>query len=80
MEVFERRKYRSRPSTAGAPARVLLASKEREMIRMVADGVGPRGIARRLELREVEVRACLGSICEKLAISGRLELLSPKAL
>jgi len=79
VEVFERRKYRSRLSTAGAPARVFLASKEQEMIRMVADGVSPRVIARQLELREIEVRACLASIFEKLAISGRLELLSRKA-
>ena len=80
MEVFERGKYKSRFSASGAPARVFLASKEREMIRMMADGVSLRGIARRLELREIEVSACLASIFEKLAISGRLELLSPKQL
>ena len=80
MEAFERGKYKSRLSTARAPATVFLDSKEREMIRMMADGVSLRGIARRLELREIEVRACLASIFEKLAISGRLESLSPKEL
>jgi DNA-binding NarL/FixJ family response regulator len=79
VEVFERRKYRSRLSTAGAPARGFLADAEREMIRMVVDGVSPRDIARRLELREIDVSARLDSIFEKLAISRRLDLLSPKA-
>jgi DNA-binding NarL/FixJ family response regulator len=81
VEGFRTRKVPiARLATAGAPARVLLASQEREMIRMMADGVSLRGIARRLELREIEVRAYLASIFEKLAISGRLELLSPKEL
>jgi DNA-binding CsgD family transcriptional regulator len=43
---------------------------------MVAGGVSPRDIARRLEIKEIEVNASLNSIFEKLATSGRLEMLS----
>ena len=44
-----------------APGKSFLSSKERETIRMVADGASPRVIAQRLEFREIEVRASLDS-------------------
>jgi DNA-binding CsgD family transcriptional regulator len=46
---------------------------------MVAGGVSPRDIARRLEIKEIEINASLNDIFEKLATSGRLEMLSHKA-
>lgn len=61
-----------------SPAEANLQSNERKTIQMVAGGVSPRDIARRLEIKEIEVRASLNSIFEKLAIYRRLELLSPK--
>jgi DNA-binding CsgD family transcriptional regulator len=71
--------YRSRVSQTGAPTRIVLARKEREMIRMVADCASPQFIAQQLDLGEIQLRACLDSVFAKLAMSGRLELLSRKA-
>ena len=78
LEVSAGSKYRSQLSIASEPAQVLLASNDKKLIRMVADGVSPRVIAQRLGIRETEVRASLDSIFEKLATSGRLKLLSRK--
>ena len=71
--------YRSRVSQTGAPTRIVLARKEREMIRMVADCASPQFIAQQLDLGEIQLRAGLDSVFAKLAMSGRLELLSRKA-
>ena len=70
--------YRSRVSQTGAPTRIVLARKEREMIRMVADCASPQSIAQQLELGETQLRADLDSVFAKLAMSGRLALLSRK--
>jgi DNA-binding CsgD family transcriptional regulator len=61
---------------SASPAHFQLQSNERRIIQMVAGGVSPRDIARRLEIKEIEVNASLNSIFEKLATSGRLEMLS----
>lgn len=78
VEGFEGKSYRSRRSTAEAPARMVLTHKEGGMIRMVADCASPRVIALRLKLEDIDLRADLNSVFRKLAIQGRLELLSPK--
>jgi len=78
LEGFEGKGYRSRLSNAGAPTRIVLARKEREMIRMIADCASPQSIAQRLGLGEIQLRAGLDSVFAKLAMLGRLELLSRK--
>ena len=75
----EGKNYRSHVSQAGAPTRIVLTRKEREMIRMVADSASPQSIAQQLELGENQLTAGLDSVFAKLAMSGRLELLSRKA-
>jgi DNA-binding CsgD family transcriptional regulator len=78
VERIEGKGYRSRHSIAGAASRIVLARKERAMIRMVADCASPQFIAQRLELEEMQLRAALDSVFAKLAMSGRLGLLSRK--
>ena len=58
---------------SASPAQFQLQSNERRIIQMVAGGVSPRDIARRLEIKEIEINASLNDIFEKLATSGRLE-------
>jgi DNA-binding CsgD family transcriptional regulator len=79
MEVVAGNGYSHHLSTADAMPRSVFTRKEREMIRLIADGVSPRVIAPRLALDQVQLRACLDSVFAKLAMSGRLVLLSRKA-
>jgi hypothetical protein len=46
---------------------------------MIADCASPQFIAQQLDLGEIQLRAGLDSVFAKLALSGRLELLSRKA-
>jgi DNA-binding CsgD family transcriptional regulator len=78
MEGLEGKGYRTPLSPAGESTRIVLACKEREMIRMIADGASLRLIAQQLELGEIQLRADLDSVFAKLAMLGRLELLSRK--
>ena len=78
VERIEGKGHRSRLSIAGAPTRIVLARKERAMIRMVADCASPRVMAQQLELGEDQLKAGLDSVFAKLAMLGRLELLSRK--
>jgi DNA-binding CsgD family transcriptional regulator len=78
VERLEGKGYRSRLSIAGAPSRIVLARKERAMIRMVADCASPQFIAQGLELEEMQLRPALDSVFAKLAMSRRLGLLSRK--
>ena len=78
MKGLEGKGYRTPLSPTGEPTRIVLAHKEREMIRMIADGASLRFIAQRLELGEIQLRAGLDSVFAKLAMLGRLELLSRK--
>jgi DNA-binding CsgD family transcriptional regulator len=79
IEVCEGKRYGHHLPTTGATPRSVLTRKEREMIRLIADGVSTRVIAPRLELGEIQLRTCLDSVFAKLAMSGRLVLLSRKA-
>ena len=78
VKGLEGKGYRTPLFPAGGPTRIVLARKEREMIRMIADGASLRFIAQRLELEEIQLRAGLDSVFAKLAMLGRLELLSRK--
>ena len=78
VKGLEGKGHRLRLSIAGASTRIVLARKEREMIRMIADCASPRSIAQRLELEEIQLRAGLDSVFAKLAVLGRLELRSRK--
>jgi DNA-binding CsgD family transcriptional regulator len=78
MEGLEGKGYRTPLSPAGESTRIVLACKEREMIRMIADGASLRLIAQQLELGEIQLRAGLDSVFANLAMLGRLELLSRK--
>ena len=51
----ESKGYRSRVSQTGAPTRIVLARKEREMIRMIADCASPQFIAQQLDLGEIQL-------------------------
>jgi DNA-binding CsgD family transcriptional regulator len=78
VEGLEGKGYGTPLSPGGEPTRIFLARKEREMIRMIADGASLRFIAQQLELGEIQLRAGLDSVFAKLAMLGRLELLSRK--
>jgi DNA-binding CsgD family transcriptional regulator len=78
VEGLEGKGYRTPLSPAGKATRIVLAHKEREMIRMIADGSSLQFITQRLELGEIQLWAGLDSVFAKLAMLGRLELLSPK--
>jgi DNA-binding CsgD family transcriptional regulator len=79
VDVLDDKGYRQHPSIAGTTPRGVLTRKERAMIQLIAEGVSPRVIAPRLELGEIQLRACLDSVFAKLAMSGRLVLLSRRA-
>jgi DNA-binding CsgD family transcriptional regulator len=78
VEGLKGKGYGTPLSPAGEPTRIVLARKEREMIRMIADGASLRFMAQQLELGEIQLRAGLDSVFVKLAMLGRLELLSRK--
>jgi DNA-binding CsgD family transcriptional regulator len=78
-DILEDKSYTQHPSIAGVTPRSVLTRKERAMIQLIAEGVSPRVMAPRLELEEIQLRACLDSVFAKLAMSGRLVLLSRKA-
>ena len=52
----------------------LLTKREEELVHLVADGLGNRDIARRLNLAENTVKNYLFHIFDKLGISNRVEL------
>jgi DNA-binding NarL/FixJ family response regulator len=52
----------------------LLAKREEDVVRLVAEGMSNREISRQLELSEHTVRNYLYSIFEKLGVSTRVEL------
>ena len=62
----------------GDPERVkinMLTEREREIIRLLAEGLRNKQIGERLFISEITVRHHLTSIFNKLAVSDRLELL-----
>jgi len=52
-----------------------LTRREREMVRLVANGLRDREIARKLDVAEASVRSDLRDIFRKLDLSGRMELI-----
>ena len=62
-------------SVASASRIVLLSQREEEVVRLVADGLTDREIARKLKRRAVTVKRHLLQIFAKLGISSRVELI-----
>jgi DNA-binding NarL/FixJ family response regulator len=58
-----------------AKGKVLLASREQDVVRSVVEGLSNRDIAQRLQLSEHTVKNYLFRIFEKLGISNRVELI-----
>ena len=63
----------SREAT-GNPNR-LLTAREREIVRMIAEGLRNKAIAERLSISEGTVKIHLHHVYEKLGLDGRLELM-----
>lgn len=59
---------------AGVAALEVLTPREREIARLVGEGVNNKLIARRLDITERTVKAHLGSVFAKLGVTGRLQL------
>jgi DNA-binding NarL/FixJ family response regulator len=63
----------ARRQSAGDPVRALTA-REREIVRMIAQGLRNKAIAERLSISEGTVKIHLHNVYEKLGLDGRLEL------
>jgi two-component system response regulator NreC len=57
------------------PRRELLSVREREILQLVAEGLGNQAIAARLTLSVKTVEAHKAHICQKLGVRGRTELI-----
>ena len=57
-----------------AKGKNLLTKREEDLVRLVADGLGNRDIARQLDLSENTVKNYLFHVFDKLGISNRVEL------
>jgi DNA-binding NarL/FixJ family response regulator len=62
------------PWVADADGVSLLTKREEDLVRLVADGLGNREIARRLNLSEHTIKNYMFRIFDKLGISNRVEL------
>jgi DNA-binding NarL/FixJ family response regulator len=62
------------PWVADADGFSLLTKREEDLVRLVADGLGNREIARRLNLSEHTIKNYMFRIFDKLGISNRVEL------
>jgi DNA-binding CsgD family transcriptional regulator len=62
-------------SVASASRIVSLSQREEEVVRLVANGLTDREIARKLKLRAVTVKRHLLQIFAKLRISSRVEII-----
>ena len=67
--------------TSPSPARVLnakgeglLTTREEQLVNLVAEGIGNRGIAEQLGIKENTVKKSLMRIYDKLGVSNRVEL------
>jgi DNA-binding NarL/FixJ family response regulator len=58
----------------GPGGRNLLTKREEDLVRLVADGLGNREVARRLNLSEHTIKNYMFRIFDKLGISNRVEL------
>jgi DNA-binding NarL/FixJ family response regulator len=62
------------PRVADADGMSLLTKREDDLVRLVADGLGNREIARKLNLSEHTIKNYMFNIFDKLGISNRVEL------
>lgn len=53
----------------------LLTRREKELIRLIAHGLGEREIAQKLAVTEASVKKSVGNILKTLGVSNRLELI-----
>ena len=60
--------------SAGSLGGTLLTKREEDLVRLVADGLGNREVARRLNLSEHTIKNYMFRIFDKLGISNRVEL------
>jgi two-component system, NarL family, nitrate/nitrite response regulator NarL len=65
----------SKPPAAEAAKIALLTARERQVIRLVGEGLRNKQIAQRLALGETTVRRHLRSIFRKLGVTERLDLI-----
>jgi len=64
---------RSRPAGGGARAQVDLTPRQQEVLELLAHGVGPRSVARRLGIAEPTVRNHIRAILVELRSHSQLE-------
>jgi len=72
--VFEAMARAPSPWVADAEGVNLLTKREEDLVRLVADGLGNREIARTLNLSEHTIKNYMFRIFDKLGISNRVEL------
>jgi len=72
--VFEAVAQAPSPWVANADGVNLLTRREEDLVRLVADGLGNREIARKLNLSENTIKNYMFRIFDKLGISNRVEL------
>src|SRR4051794_16518789 len=73
-ELMSRTMAAARRDTPREPNR-LLTAREREIVRMIAEGLRNKAIAERLSISEGTVKIHLHNVYEKLGLDGRLELM-----
>ena len=73
-ELMSRTMAAARRDTPRDPNR-LLTAREREIVRMIAEGLRNKAIAERLSISEGTVKIHLHNVYEKLGLDGRLELM-----
>jgi DNA-binding NarL/FixJ family response regulator len=62
------------PQVFGPGGINILTKREEDLVRLVADGLGNREVARRLNLSEHTIKNYMFRIFDKLGISNRVEL------
>jgi DNA-binding NarL/FixJ family response regulator len=72
--VFNAMAQAPSPWVANADGVNLLTKREEDLVRLVADGLGNREIARKLNLSEHTIKNYMFRIFDKLGISNRVEL------
>ncbi len=68
------RRLLAREAVAGESSARILSAREREIVRLVADGLRNRAIAERLSISEGTVKVHVHNIYEKLDVNSRIEL------
>jgi len=67
-ELASMNKWHTVPSGAGAAEKAALTGRERQIIRLVSEGLSNKQIARRLNITDGTIKVHLHSIFEKLRV------------